>query len=703
MKVNDIRLEDLGNISIEKVGQINSFKKSKLNRFGIHSVLDLIFHFPKSYKDRTKLSLIKEVQDKEDAFIVAKILEKHVIETKKQIEIHVRDHSGRLIIKFFNNSSFIRKIFKRNTYVQIYGRVYLRKNKKFMIHPEYKILSSLKDLTISDSLTPIYPNIDGISQNTIHTMIRKCMVLFNQCVVKELIPKPFNTKFIGFKKAIKIIHQPNSRVSTIDLKKYQHPAQKRLIFEELLAFQLSFMKIRKKNNSLKAIPLIVKESTKRKIIRSLPYSLTDSQKNAIREIELDLSKSTPMMRLLCGDVGTGKTIVALFSSLCAISNGKQVALMTPTAILAKQHADFFKRMFHPIGKKVIQLSKSNDKKYYLSQLDQIKSGEVSMIVGTHSIFQKKIDFCSLSLVIIDEQHRFGVDQRSKLLRKGRTQDGIYAHQLIMTATPIPRTLSMKIHANLDVSFINEYPFEKKVPAKTVIISNLRRDELIQRIKKYSKKNKTKIYWICTIVNSSNNLNVVSLMDINRKLKVSFSTMQIGLIHGKMSVKDKKKIISDFRKNRIQILVATTIVEVGIDIPDVNIIVIENPERLGLSQLHQLRGRIGRNGDQESFCILLYPPLITKVAQSRLRVFKNSFDGFQISEKDLLMRGPGENLGVKQTGYPIFRIADLKRDFQVLYQVRNLAERIIFSREDNSEQIMKRWIFHKTDTNSQKNK
>ncbi|WP_082192556.1 DEAD/DEAH box helicase [Candidatus Riesia pediculicola] len=490
MNKNCIQLEDLDHISVEKINKISFLEKRKLNRAGINSILDLIFYFPKNYKDQTKLSLINQLKNGEESFVTAKVFGKNLKEKKNQVEIYLRDHSGELIVKFFNSSFLKKKFFKKNSYIQVYGKAYRQKNKIFMIHPEYKVLNSFSNFSLCNFLTPIYPNISGIRQDRIHKIIKKSIRMIDHCIVQDLIPKPFNKNFIRFQQAIKNIHHPNSGCSLNELKKYQHPAQKRLIFEELLAFQLSFLKIKKRNFLLSATPLIVNQSIKKKIIQNLPYSLTNSQKNAIKEIESDLSKNVPMKRLLYGDVGAGKTIVALFSSLCAISNEKQVALMTPTEILAKQHVDFFKKILKPIGKRVIQLCKDSDRKNYESKLDEIKKGKALVIIGTHSIFQDKIDFCSLSLVIIDEQHRFGVSQRSKLLKKGKLC-GTHVHQLIMTATPIPRTLSMQIYANLDASSIDNLHNPKRIPVRTIIISNIRRDELIHRIKNIFEKKKNK--------------------------------------------------------------------------------------------------------------------------------------------------------------------------------------------------------------------
>jgi len=437
-----------------------------------------------------------------------------------------------------------------------------------------------------------------------------------------------------------------------------------------------------------ALPLHYQTDLKQRFLASLPFQPTNAQNRVVADIEQDLAKDYPMMRLVQGDVGSGKTLVAALAALLAIDNGKQVALMAPTEILAEQHANNFRRWLEPFGIDVGWLAGKVKGKARQAELEKIKSGAVQMVVGTHALFQEEVEFADLALVIIDEQHRFGVHQRLMLREKGE-KAGFYPHQLIMTATPIPRTLAMTVYADLDTSIIDELP-PGRTPITTVVISEERRDEIVARVKNACINEKRQAYWVCTLIDESEVLEAQAAEAIWEDLTKALPMLKIGLVHGRMKPQEKQDIMAAFKNAELDLLVATTVIEVGVDVPNASLMIIENAERLGLSQLHQLRGRVGR-GSTASFCVLMYKPPLGKVSQKRLQVLRDSQDGFVISEKDLEIRGPGEVLGTKQTGITEFKVANLMRDRKMIPTVQHYAKALIVKYPDVAESLIRRWL------------
>ena len=477
-------------------------------------------------------------------------------------------------------------------------------------------------------------------------------------------------------------------VSLATLEEGKHPAQQRLIFEELLAYNLAMQKVRSGIQENFAEPLCAQSDLKQRFLAQLPFTPTHAQLRVTQEIEQDLQQNYPMMRLVQGDVGSGKTLVAALAALTAIDNGKQVALMAPTEILAEQHATNFRRWFEPLGIDVGWLAGKVKGKQRFAELEKIKNGEVQMVVGTHALFQDEVEFHNLSLVIVDEQHRFGVHQRLMLREKGN-QAGVYPHQLIMTATPIPRTLAMTVYADLDTSIIDELP-PGRTPITTIAISEERRAEIIERVNVACTQEKRQAYWVCTLIDESEVLEAQAAEAVAEDLHKILPHLRIGLVHGRMKPSEKQAVMAQFKLAELDLLVATTVIEVGVDVPNASLMIIENAERLGLSQLHQLRGRVGR-GSTASFCVLMYKPPLGKISQKRLQVMRDTQDGFVISEKDLEIRGPGEMLGTKQTGITEFKVANLMRDRKMLPTVQFYAKQLVQKYPQQADLLIRRWL------------
>ena len=529
---------------------------------------------------------------------------------------------------------------------------------------------------------------EGLKQNSIRKLTDQALALLDKIQLTEILPNEFNPHPFSLKDAIRFLHRPPPDISLDILEKGQHPAQQRLIFEELLAHNLAMQKVRLGTQQFLALPLHYQTDLKQRFLASLPFQPTNAQNRVVADIEQDLAKDYPMMRLVQGDVGSGKTLVAALAALLAIDNGKQVALMAPTEILTEQHANNFRRWLEPFGIEVGWLAGKVKGKARQAELEKIKSGAVQMVVGTHALFQEEVEFADLALVIIDEQHRFGVHQRLMLREKGE-KAGFYPHQLIMTATPIPRTLAMTVYADLDTSIIDELP-PGRTPITTVVISEERRDEIVARVKNACINEKRQAYWVCTLIDESEVLEAQAAEAIWEDLTKALPMLKIGLVHGRMKPQEKQDIMAAFKNAELDLLVATTVIEVGVDVPNASLMIIENAERLGLSQLHQLRGRVGR-GSTASFCVLMYKPPLGKVSQKRLQVLRDSQDGFVISEKDLEIRGPGEVLGTKQTGIAEFKVANLMRDRKMIPTVQHYAKALIVKYPDVAESLIRRWL------------
>lgn len=676
-------------IPLTSLNGVGETQAEKLNKMGLRTIQDLLFHLPLRYEDQTQLYAISEVQPGNSVTVSGEILQtKIAFGRKRMMTSHISDGSGTLTLRFFNFSTAMKNSLAVGKYVVAYGEIRRGNLGPEIIHPEYKIKPNADHIELQNTLTPIYPTTEGIRQITLRKLIAQALTLLDTCAINELIPTPFNRGLISLPQAIQTLHRPPPDIPLELLEKGKHPAQRRLIFEELLAHQLSMLTVRSETQQFSAQPLPAEEKLKHQLLARLPYSPTKAQQRVVSEIEADLAKTSPMMRLVQGDVGSGKTLVALFAAIRAIAHGKQAALMAPTELLAEQHANTFRQWLEPLGIRVGWLSGKQKGKSRLSQQKAIAQGEVAMIIGTHAIFQQQVEFNALALVIIDEQHRFGVHQRLALWEKGQ-QHGIYPHQLIMTATPIPRTLAMTAYADLDNSIIDELP-PGRTPVTTVAIPDSRRNEVIQRVKKACQIEKRQVYWVCTLIDDSEVLEAQAAQATQEALTRLLPELNIGLVHGRMKSVEKQTVMADFTANKLQLLVATTVIEVGVDVPNASLMIIENPERLGLAQLHQLRGRVGR-GSIASHCVLLYKTPLTYATKLRLQVLRDSNDGFIIAQKDLEIRGPGELLGTRQTGNAEFKVADLMRDQDLLPEIRNIAQYLQQHYPNHTNALIERWL------------
>ena len=662
---------------------------AKLSRIGINNLQDLLFHLPIRYEDRTRITPIADLRPEQYATIEGIVQTCEVQFGRRPIlTVSLSDGTSKVTLRFFNFNAGMKNSFQNGVRVKAFGEV---KRGRFMAeihHPEYQIIRDNAPLILEENLTPIYSVTEGLKQTSLRKLTDQALELLEKIQIAEILPDEFNPHPFSLKEAIRFLHRPPPDISCEMLEQGKHPAQQRLIFEELLAHNLAMQKVRLKTQQLFALPLLTKTDLKSVFLAQLPFQPTNAQKRVSADIEADLARDYPMMRLVQGDVGSGKTLVAALAALLAIDNDKQVALMAPTEILAEQHAENFRRWLAPLGIEVGWLSGKVKGKARQSELGRIKSNAVKMIVGTHALFQEEVEFADLALVIIDEQHRFGVHQRLMLREKGE-KAGFHPHQLIMTATPIPRTLAMTVYADLDTSIIDELPLGR-TPISTVVMSEERRAEIVGRVYHACTQEKRQAYWVCTLIDESEALEAQAAEATAEDLRKALPNLRIGLVHGRMKPIEKQEIMAAFKAAELDLLVATTVIEVGVDVPNASLMIIENAERLGLSQLHQLRGRVGR-GSTASYCVLMYKPPLGKISQKRLQVLRDSQDGFVISEKDLEIRGPGEVLGTKQTGIAEFKVANLMRDRKMIPTVQHYARELLGKYPDIAENLIKRWL------------
>ncbi|MCT8832581.1 ATP-dependent DNA helicase RecG [Glaesserella parasuis] len=683
----------LDGVPLTALSGVGAAISEKLSRIGINNVQDLLFHLPMRYEDRTRITPIADVRPESFATVEGFVQLTEVQFGRRPIlSTTISDGTSKITLKFFNFNAGMKNSLATGVRVKAFGEI---KRGRFMAeihHPEYQIIRGNQPLELAETLTPIYPTTEGLKQASLRKLTDQALALLERVQVAELLPDEFNPHKYSLKEALQLLHRPPPSVSSELLDKGEHPAQKRLIFEELLAHNLAMQQVRMGVQQHFAEPLCYQTDLKQRFLATLPFQPTNAQSRVTAEIEQDLAKPFPMMRLVQGDVGSGKTLVAALAALLAIDNGKQVALMAPTEILAEQHAHNFANWLRPFGIEVGWLAGKVKGKARAAQLEAIKNGDVQMIIGTHALFQDQVEFHHLALVIIDEQHRFGVHQRLTLREKGAKGD-VYPHQLIMTATPIPRTLAMTVYADLDTSIIDELP-PGRTPITTVAISEDRRDEVVRRVYQACKNEKRQAYWVCTLIDESEVLEAQAAAAIAEDLQRALPDLRIGLVHGRMKPQEKQAIMAEFKAANIDLLVATTVIEVGVDVPNASLMIIENSERLGLAQLHQLRGRVGR-GATASHCVLMYKAPLGKISSKRLQVLRDSQDGFVIAEKDLEIRGPGEVLGTKQTGMAEFKIANLMRDRKMIPLVQNYAKQLTLKYPDTAKQLIRRWLDEKT--------
>ena len=664
----------------------------RLLKLGILTVQDMLFHLPLRYEDRTRLYAINELSLHSHVSVEATIETSQITFGKRRMLVcQINDGTGRLTLRFFNFTAAQKNAFSAGKIIRCFGEVRRGRVGFEMSHPEYSISDTSNEQPVATTLTPVYSTTEGLKQLSIRALSEQAIDLLNKYSVEELLPSQWQPSNMPLSDALLLLHRPPNDVDVTALEQGTHPAQQRLVFEELLAQNLSLLKVREQGQQVKAVALNPVNTLESQFLEQLPFAPTNAQSRVVAEIKGDMQHAYPMMRLVQGDVGSGKTLVAALSALTAIAQGFQVALMAPTEILSEQHGVNFTTWFNQLGITVAWLGGKTKGKERVATIEKIASGEAQMIVGTHALFQDEVKFNNLVLIVIDEQHRFGVHQRLSLREKGKFGD-CYPHQLVMTATPIPRTLAMTAYADLETSVIDELP-PGRTPITTVALPDTRRDDIIARVKLACNEQGRQVYWVCTLIDESEVLQCQAAEDSALQLKKALPELNVGLVHGRMKSAEKQAIMSEFKAGNIHVLVATTVIEVGVDVPNASLIIIENPERLGLAQLHQLRGRVGR-GATASHCVLLYHAPLSHTAQKRLGVLRDSNDGFVIAERDLEIRGPGEVLGTKQTGLAEFKIADLTRDKHILNQVRPIAQQMLKQHPEVVDPLIQRWLGNK---------
>ena len=670
--------------SVQQLQGVGAAAATLLEKLHIFSTDDLLFHLPRDYEDRSTIIPMNQL-------VVGRsyLLEGEVRSVdfppgkKKSLAALLQDDSGKVTLRFYHIYKGLTDRIKIGQRLRIFGEVRIGARGLELYHPEIQVIQQHTALP-KTQLTAIYPSTEGLTQPKLREYVRQALQ-YHSDELAELLPKKYSNGY-ELKEALHYIHEPPTDANMLQLNQGSHPAQQRLIFEELVAHQVSLLTRRAYIRQIAAPRFNSSKVLAKHLLDGLPFQMTNAQKRVSKEILHDLKQDQPMLRLVQGDVGAGKTLVAAVAACHALEADWQVALMAPTEILAEQHYLNFKRWFEPLGIEVAWLSGKQKGKARAQAEQQIKQGHAQLIVGTHALFQDNVEFSRLGLVIIDEQHRFGVDQRLALRNKGTDQ--FTPHQLVMTATPIPRTLAMSAYGDLDTSIIDELP-PGRTPIQTVTIPLDRREQVLQRIASNCREGK-QAYWVCTLVEQSETLDAQAAEATYQEIKERFSDINIGLVHGKMKADEKQSVMQAFKDNQLQLLIATTVIEVGVDVPNASIMVIENAERLGLSQLHQLRGRVGR-GATASFCALLYKTPLSQNGQERLSILRESNDGFVIAEKDLEIRGPGELLGTKQTGDMGFRVARLERDDHLLSQAHYVAAQILKDYPQHADGLLKRWL------------
>ena len=657
----------------------------KLEECGVRQVEDLLFHLPLRYQDRTRITPIAAAQEGEDLVIEGEVRVADIVfGRRRSLVARLQDGSGSISLRFFHFSAAQKNNLKPGTTIRCFGQVRRGSAGLEMYHPEYRQISE-GDTDVEDRLTPIYPTIAGISQNQWRKLCEQAVAWIKRARLPELLPTNAEYPY-GLLEALQYLHAPPPDAPQILLREGAHPAQLRLALEELVAHNLSLFRLRAKHQRDGAPPLAGKDEVQEGFLRALPFSLTGAQTRVNLEISMDLAKAYPMHRLLQGDVGSGKTLVAACAALRAINSGYQVAIMAPTEILAEQHWQNFSNWFEPLTISMEWLTGRLKGKKRQQSLDRIASGEALLVIGTHALFQADVAFAKLGLVIVDEQHRFGVNQRLALTEKADANIG-RPHQLIMTATPIPRTLSMVAYADLDCSIIDELPPGRQ-PVDTVLIDSNRRQQVVDRVASACAQGR-QAYWVCTLIEESETLQAQAAEATAAELAEQLTHLNIGLVHGRLKAVEKQAVMAAFKAGELSLLVATTVIEVGVDVPNASLMIIENPERLGLAQLHQLRGRVGR-GSEASHCVLLYQTPLSLTGKQRLQALRESSDGFYIAEKDLELRGPGEVLGTRQTGLMSFRVAELPAHNHLLDLVQELAQTTRDKYPELEEQLISRW-------------
>ncbi|SFV88245.1 ATP-dependent DNA helicase RecG [hydrothermal vent metagenome] len=665
--------------------------RDSLNGIGIYNLEHLLFHLPLRYQNKTRFTKLNNARVGDEILVQLTIDDVQITATRiRQMVCHLSDENGRrMLLRFFHFTQWQREKFTREDIIQCFGEVKIGQEGLEMHHPEYRLISKGQSTLLEKTLSPIYPLTGSIHQPQMKKWVEVAMqALKNSPLVDNF--EGITHSMPSLKQALAILHHPQEDENLFEITEFRHIAQQRLIIEELCAQQLSLLKLKEQRKQKIANVFTIKNTLSNQLHQYLGFDLTKAQQRSIIEINADLSSNRPMLRLLQGDVGSGKTIVAVFACLQAVENGFQAAVMAPTEILAHQHLQGFSDYLNPLGIEVAFLTGSQNASTRKEHMKKIQSGSAQVVIGTHALFQKSVEFSKLGLVIIDEQHKFGVHQRLSLAQKAHNTP----HQLVMTATPIPRSLTMSAYADLDSSIIDELP-PGRTPIQTVALNNKRKDEVLNKIKQVCGAN-NQVYWVCTLIDESEILRAESATNTHFYLQENLPELSVVLIHGRMNKDEKTAIMQQFEAGEINVLVATTVIEVGVNVPNASLMVIENSERLGLAQLHQLRGRVGRGSDK-SICILMYQAPLSANATQRLGILRETNDGFKIAEKDLELRGPGEILGTQQTGVADMKIANIVRDGYLIDKARHYCQQFMQEDEIKQQALILRWI---TDDKSQ---
>ncbi len=680
----------LNRMAITALQGVGGGLAQSLARLGIHSVQDLLFHLPIRYLDRTCVTPIAKLRTDTSVAILARVLKSEIaFGRRRSLAVTIEDGSGTTCLRFYHFSARQKTSFAPGRMLRCYGDPRLGSSGIEFYHPEYEFVDDQTENRGDErSLTPVYGLTDGISQQRLRKLVAQAVKHLARSSPQELLPADINARFgcESLSLALSFLHFPPPETPVAQILAGQHPYQIRLALEELLAHFLARQQLKARLQAEKGAVIASASDKHAELLRALPFKLTGAQKRVLSEIENDLRAGLPMLRMVQGDVGSGKTLVAALTALDVATARHQVAVAAPTEILAEQHFRNFRQWLEPLGVSVILLVGKLKAAAKRKALSDIRDGSAQIIIGTHALFQEGVEFDCLGLAVIDEQHRFGVEQRRSLRKKNRA--GEIPHQLVMTATPIPRTLAMTAYSELDYSVIDELPPGRQA-IQTALISQDRREQVIARIRHVCGQG-TQVYWVCPLVEDSEILSAANAEETADHLREKLSGLQVGLVHGRLKAEVKEREMQSFEAGRIQVLVATTVIEVGVDVPNASLMIIENPERLGLAQLHQLRGRVGR-GDKASHCVLLYGDGLSRQARERLQTLRESADGFVIAEKDLQLRGPGELLGTRQAGDMQYRLADAQKHADLIPLVHELGRRLLDSESHTVEQLINRWI------------
>ena len=681
--------------SIQNIKGVGPKGAISLNNLGIFTISDAAFHLPFRYEDRSFITPITDANYQTPVLIEGEIMKSTVVfRGRRMLFSEIYDGTGKLTMRMFNFAMAQHKALEKGKMIRCYGTITPGPNGKQMIHPQYQVFEKEDSIEVEKNLTPIYPTTSGLQQNKLKKIIENSLEFCDKHnLLKEESKDKEYSKYGNLLETLKFLHKPPVETNLNELIEGKHPAQQALIKEELVAHMLC-AGILKNELEGRSGPSMKEISMHEDIfLKSLPFDLTDAQNKVWKEILEDLLGKVPMRRLLQGDVGSGKTLVGALAALHAQSNNYQSAILCPTEILAEQHFTSFSGWFKELGINVMLLSGSTKAKERKKIIEDLEKGNIDILIGTHAIFQSGVVFKNLGLTVIDEQHRFGVHQRFSMLEKGG-QENQSPHQLIMTATPIPRTLAMTVYGSLETSIIDELPPGRN-PVQTSSRPDSYREKIIKRVEEVCLSGK-RAYWVCTLIEDSDELEAQSAEELYKEISNALPKLNVGLVHGRLKKDQKDSVINQFRKGNIQLLVCTTVIEVGVDVPEATLMIIENPERLGLSQLHQLRGRVGRKANTESHCLLLYKEPLSGLAEERIKTMEATNDGFQIAEKDLELRGAGDIYGIRQSGLMDLKIANPIRDSNLLLDAQEEALELGRNDKDFAKTLVKRWIGNRVD-------